>query len=75
MYSLIYITTLHPEYLYVQSKRHEEKSERKPKDAQDTSWIKGFESAVTKPIPEEIALLLDNERQAFEFKIAKIVKK
>ena len=81
MYGLIYVTTLFPEYLYVCEKTKKAKDEAKakidaarPPDDQivDTTWLKHFENAKGKKIPQDVARELEKEKHAFEEKIKKI---
>jgi len=71
MYSLMYITTLHSEYIYVIDKKHQEKA--LDKDSKD--WIRHLRK-LKGPISEETAKnLLSGLEKDLEAKIDDIVKK
>ena len=84
MYSLIYITTLYSEYLYVRKMRHiikkekeeieKSKLEKLKYNPESIEWLEGFEKELGKRIPRRLAVKLSNERRAFDSKIEEVVK-
>ena len=81
MYSLLYVTTLHPEYLHVLQKAKKEQDDAKLEKLQidkdkipSLDWIEGFENGKgkSKNIDHETACYLELEKEAFEERIKKI---
>lgn len=81
MYGLLYVTTLHPEYLYVKQKAKKEEDEAKAKKVTvkdqrrpNTDWIEGFDAGKgkSKNIDPKVACYLELEKKAFEEEIKKI---
>jgi len=73
MYSLMYITTLHSEYIYVLDKKHKEKA----LDPDSEDWIRHLRKTfqLKGAISEETAKNLLSEKKELEAKIDKIVEK